>query len=458
MPQQTPLAEIDPDWAWAPFEPSNERAWNDRLAAHLLRRAGFNATTEQLDDAVTRQPGDVVRDLVSQAVAASSDDVASDPLAQAMLATGNAHALAAWWLHRMLETPAPLLEKLTLFWHGHFATSAEKVTNASLMFEQNRVLRRHAPGSFAALTHEIARDPAMLIYLDSATNRKAHPNENFARELMELFCLGEGNYSERDVQELARCFTGWEVRRDTFRFNRYQHDAGRKVILGQAGEFSGEDGVDIVLAQPSCPEFIIRKLIRFFLFDEPDAPAGLIAPLARLLRESNLQIAPVVERLLGSNLFFSDHAIARRLRSPVELLIGMLHALEASTNLNMVAAGLHELGHSVYFPPNVKGWDGGRTWINTSTLLDRANLIGDVLHSDKTRFAGSDLSTLTARHHATQPDALLNWLERLLLAVPLPAAAGKVLLDTAATSPGSENDRIAKVLHTLSALPVFQLG
>ncbi len=456
--QMSTLFTVDPDWAWSPYEPSTEQPWDARRAAHLFRRAGFGATDQELTAAVAKPPSDVVSDLVGRALAASQDDASTDPLARAMLATGNARTLAAWWLHRMLNTETPLLEKLTLFWHGHFATGADKVTDSALMFAQNQLLRRHSLGSFADMAHAIARDPAMLIYLDSATNRKAHPNENFARELMELFCLGEGNYSEKDVQELARCFTGWEVRRDTFRFNRYQHDSGQKSILGQQGEFSGEDGVDIVLAQSSCPEFIVGKLIRFFMFDEPAATPELIAPLARLFRESDLQVAPVIERLLGSNLFFSEHSIARRLRSPVELLIGLLRSLEATTNLNLVADGLHELGHSVFYPPNVKGWDGGRTWINTSTLLGRANLIGSVLHSDKTRFAGGDLAALAAQNNATQPEALLDWLERLLVAVPLPTAARQSLLESASSSAASQNDRLATVLHTLSALPVFQLA
>jgi uncharacterized protein (DUF1800 family) len=452
------LSTVDPDWAWAPYEPSAEQPWDARLAAHLFRRAGFGATDQELNEAVAKSPSEVISDLVARAVAGSAVDVSADPLARAMLATGNARSLAAWWLHRMLNTETPLLEKLTLFWHGHFATGADKVTDSALMFAQNQLLRRHSLGSFSEIAHAIARDPAMLIYLDSATNRKAHPNENFARELMELFCLGEGNYSEKDVQELARCFTGWEVRRDKFRFNRYQHDSGQKSILGQQGEFSGEDGVDIVLAQSSCPEFIVGKLIRFFMFAEPAATPELIAPLAQLFRDSDLQNAPVIERLLGSNLFFSEHSIARRLRSPVELLIGLLRSLEATTNLNLVADGLHELGHSVFYPPNVKGWDGGRTWINTSTLLGRANLIGSMLHSDKTRFAGGDLASLTTQNNASQPEALLAWLERLLLAISLPTTARQSLLETASNSAGNKNDRIATVIHTLSALPVFQLA
>ena len=169
----------------------------------------------------------------------------SDELATTVLSTGDPRQLAAWWVYVMLATRNPLLERMTLFWHGHFATSADKVNDANLMLEQNRLLRRHALGDFRSFVQEMSRDPAMLIYLDSATNRRAHPNENYARELMELFCLGEGNYSEKDVQELARCFTGWEIKLATFRFNRFQHDSGTKTVLGKSDKF--EDGASIDL-------------------------------------------------------------------------------------------------------------------------------------------------------------------------------------------------------------------
>ena len=307
MPQD--IAAIDPAWAWSSFEPSDEQPWNRRLAAHLCRRAGFGATSEELDRLIERSPAEVAHAFVKNAKDASTTDPENDSLATAMLATGNARNLAAWWLHRILNSPwegddasssSPLLEKLTLFWHGHFATGADKVDDAEMMFSQNRLLRRHALGDFAAMTQEISRDPAMLIYLDSTTNRKAHPNENYAREIMELFCLGEGNYTERDIQELARCFTGWEVRRKKFRFNRYQHDTGTKTILGETGEFTGEEGVETVLRQKALPRFIARKLIRFFVFDEPAAPEQLVEPLAKLLRRSNLHIAPVIERILAT--------------------------------------------------------------------------------------------------------------------------------------------------------------
>jgi len=465
MPQD--ITAIDPHWAWAPYEPTDRQPWNRRLAAHLCRRAGFGATSDDLDRIIEQRPAVFVEKLVQNAVRASQLDPEADPLALAMLATGNSRNLAAWWLHRMLNAPwfgtqsaalNPLLEKITLFWHGHFATGAEKVDDAEMMFSQNRLLRRHALGNFGSLVQGISRDPAMLIYLDSVTNRKAHPNENYAREIMELFCLGEGQYTEKDIQELARCFTGWEVRRGRFRFNRYQHDTGTKTVLGQTGSFGGEEGVNVILKQQALPRFIVRKLIRFFLFDEPAATEQLVEPLADLLRESSLQTAPVIQRILSSNLFFSPFSIARKIRSPVELGIGVLRCLHGSTNLDRVAQRLDEIGQAVFYPPNVKGWDGGRAWINTSTLLGRSNLIGEVLQNEKTRFAGKNLEAVARQSRADSPEQLVHWLDELFCAVPLSEQAGDQLVDLVRQSQGDRSQRIADLIHTLSTLPQFQLA
>ena len=271
---------IDPDRAWSTYQPSTETPWNIRSAAHLYRRAGFGATREELRLAVAAGPAEAVDSLLNSAHEPESYLHEVDSLASASLAAGNPKRLSAWWAYRMLSTPAQLLEKLTLFWHGHFATSAEKVQDADLMFAQNNLLRKFALNDFSALLLEISRDPAMLVYLDSASNRKAHPNENYAREIMELFCLGEGNYTEQDIRELARCFTGWEVKNKKFRFNRYQHDSGSKTVLGESGMFGGEEGVAIVAKQKSAPLFIARKLVQFFVMDEPQPSLELLTPLA----------------------------------------------------------------------------------------------------------------------------------------------------------------------------------
>ncbi|MBD3675441.1 MAG: DUF1800 domain-containing protein [Planctomycetaceae bacterium] len=445
-------AQIDPQWAWSPVQPDE---WTLRKAAHLYRRGGFSASAEQLSQATRLTPHEAVRGLIE---ATEESTTQYETLANSVLATGNADNLTAWWMYRLLHTAAPLREKLTLFWHGHFATSAEKVTDSQLMYQQNVLLREHALGNFGALLHEISRDPAMLLYLDSASNRKAHPNENYAREIMELFCLGEGNYTEQDIRELARCFTGWEVRAKRFRFNRYQHDNGEKTIFGQTGDFSGDDGIDLVLAQPSGPEFLCTKLVKFFVADEPSPSTELIAPLAQEFRDSGLQIRSVIDRILNSNYFFSEQVIGRKVRSPVEYAVGLLRTLEGSTNFYDLAARLDDLGQKLFFPPNVKGWEGGRTWINSSTLLARANLVRDLLDREETRFAGGGMVDLCDKHELKSPAEVVDWLQANLLAVELSPDVRSGLVRKLESGTEPRERRLRQVVYLICTMPEFQLS
>ncbi len=452
------LETVDPQWAWSPYEPQAADGWTRREAAHLFRRAGFAAASHDLEAALERTPQEVVRDMVR---VRSEDEAYRQEIAalsRSMLATGNPDRLAAWWAYRMLTTNDQLQEKMTLFWHGHFATSAAKVADADLMDRQNRLLRDHALGGFGELLHEISRDPAMLIYLDSVTNRKSHPNENYAREIMELFCLGEGNYSEQDIRELARCFTGWEIKRGRFRFNRYQHDRGTKRLFGETGEFGGDEGVDVVLSQPSGPRFIVGKLVRFFVVDEPAPPDSLIEPLAKQFRENGLQTGPIVEAILSSNLFFSKLLRGRKVRSPVELGVGLLRALEGTTNLFALVDGFAEAGQRLLFPPNVKGWDGGRTWINSSTLLARSNLVRSLLDRPETRFAGGGLTDLFDQHGLSRPRQIVDWLQEMMLAVELPTDVRRALVRGVDRGGGDREQRLRNVVHVLCTLPEFQLA
>ncbi|MEX0939535.1 MAG: DUF1800 domain-containing protein [Pirellulales bacterium] len=457
-PTSMTLDEVDPGWAWAPYVPGAEQPWSRSLAAHLYRRAGFAASSAQLDEAVRCGPSEAVRLLLPGGAESETFRQEIDTLVQTILATGDSRHLAAVWVYRLLNTPEQLLEKTTLFWHGHFATSAEKVQDAELMLDQNKLFRRHALGDFAQLVHEMARDPAMLIYLDSATNRKAHPNENFARELLELFCLGEGNYTETDVQELARCFTGWEVQRGSYRFNRYQHDTGEKSILGQTGSFGGDEGVRVVLDQEAMPRYIVGKLIRYFVFDEPEPPPRLVEPLVIAFREGGLQIRPVVERILNSRLFFSMHAIGRKVRSPIELAIGLLRVVEGTANAVLLAAELTQLGHGLFYPPSVKGWDGGRAWINSSTLLGRANLVRKLLEDENTRFSDGSLGTFLVSHGIQQPEELVDWLQTLLIAIPLSGAVRQRLLQVYEDTTGDTSAKAAALIHAASTLPECQIA
>ena len=446
---------IEPDWAWATYEPSSQTPWDVRAAAHLYRRAGFGATPAELDTAVKAGPMNAVQTLLSETTEPQSYLTQMSSLADASLATGNPERLSAWWAYRMLSTPAQLLEKMTLFWHGHFATSAEKVQDAELMFVQNQLLRKFAVGDFAGLLLEISRDPAMLVYLDSASNRKAHPNENFASEIMELFCLGEGNYTEQDIRELARCFTGWEVKRRKFRFNRYQHDSGTKSVLGDSGTFGGEEGVGIVVGQDSAALFIAAKLVKYFVMDEPQPSPELLAPLANFLRDQDMQIGPTVQKLLSSNLFYSKHSVGRKVRSPVELAIGFLRTLDGSTDSYKLAEALQRLGQGLLYPPSVKGWDGGRTWINSSTLLARSNLIRSLLENDKTRFGKQTLVEHLRKVGANSTDEIIDLLETTLFAVRIPAAAKDRIRRL--TRDANETNKLTETVHALCTLPEFQL-
>ena len=443
--------------AWLPYEPSQAQPWNRRRAAHLFRRAGFAANSAQLDAAVKDGPQAAVQKLLAidapEAVAFASQN---QQFAQAILARGNPEALVSWWLYAMLHTPTPLLEKLTLFWHGHFAASAAKVLDPQLMYAQNTLLRAHALGSFEALVQGISRDPAMLIYLDSITNKKTHPNENYAREVMELFCLGLGNYTEKDIQELARCFTGWEIQRKQFKFNSYQHDFGKKTLLGQSGEYNGEDGIRVILAQPAAPQFICKNLVRYFVTDE-EVATEMIEPLAQLFRKNELRVAPVVETLLTSRYFYSEEALATKVRSPVELGISLLRALEATTSMQKLAVEVADLGQKLFYPPNVKGWDGGTAWINSATLLGRTNLIKRVVEDPVTKFGGGTLEAYFDRLGWTKSRELVDNVAELLVASELSAELRSQLaqqIDNAKT----RQKGLQQMLHTLGSLPETQLG
>ncbi len=448
---------IDPAWAWSPYEP-DKNGWTRRQAAHLFRRAGFAASSDELDKAISQKPNEVVSSLVNSRPETDQYQQEISDLARSILASSNVKNLPAWWTYRFLTTNDPLREKTTLFWHGHFATSGDKVTDAKLMFQQNEMLREHALGDFGAMVHEISHDPAMLIYLDSATNRKAHPNENFAREVMELFCLGEGQYTENDIRELSRCFTGWEIRNGKFRFNRYQHDSGEKSIMGQKGKYGGEEGVKIVLDQKSAPYFIVGKLVRYFVSDEPAPSNALLKPLADQFVNGNYQIGPIISKILSSHLFYSEHSVGHKVRSPIEFAVGFLRTLNGSTNLNELTSGMSELGQIPFFPPNVKGWDGGRTWINSSTLLARANLIRSLLDRTETRFNPGSLGDFMDHLGAKTPAKVVDLWEELYLAVDLPQEVKSQIANKIEAGKGNREQKLRDALHLFCTLPEFQLS
>jgi len=295
---------------------------------------------------------------------------------QQRLRTQRYELLRAWWLREMLKTPSPLTERMALFWHNHFTSGQDKVQFPQQMAQQNMLLRSHALGHFGELLHDVAKDPAMLQYLDGASNRKGNPNENFAREVMELFTLGEGHYTQRDVAQAARAYTGWSLDPDTqaYVWRANQHDDGEKTVLGQTGAFDGDQVLDILLARPETATFVTTKLWREFVSDTPD-PA-LIAPIAAQFRASHYDIKVALSRIFLSDAFWSDDKRGVLVKSPVEFVVGTLRAFDIGyDNTEPFAAQVRTLGENLFYPPNVKGWPGGTTWINSSTLLARKQFV-----------------------------------------------------------------------------------
>lgn len=384
-----------------------------------------------------------------------------------------------WWLKRMIETPRPLEEKMTLLWHGHFATSFRTVENSWHMTLQNAMFRKHATGSFADLLLGIIRDPAMLKYLNNDTSRKDRPNENLARELMELFGLGVGNYGERDIKEGARALTGYTFRDNEFFFDRRNHDNGVKSILGAQGAMDGEAFVNAILRQPACAEFACRKIYNCFVSDYPSgrtrhdqAAKSVVAQLASQLREGDYQLKPVLGRLLRSQHFYDPSVIGEQIKSPVQLVVGAVRSLRTPVrDLGVLADAMDRMGQSVFMPPSVKGWDGGRSWINTATLFIRQNLLVFLLSgkrpqgrdpmADTEPFKPAGLLAQLADAYPGADGSKIETILDALLDFTLGRSnpAGRPALEQfLATRPGKPDDQtITELLLLITAMPEYQL-
>jgi uncharacterized protein (DUF1800 family) len=420
-PRFSSLEKVDPADAWKPWQPSSAEPWSRKWAAHLLRRAAFGYSRDELIEAERLGPEGTLELLLEgrpQATEVLETLVDVGKLAAERDEGGD--QLQGWWLYCMLHGGHPLREKLTLFWHNHFATSLVKVQSPALLFRQNCLLREHALGKFGPMLQAISRDGAMLVWLDSNSNVKGKPNENYARELMELFSLGVGNYTEKDVREGARAFTGWRTDGRGFVFDPRFHDTAPKTFLGKTGNWDGGDIVRIVLEQPAAARFLTRKLYQQFI-SETAAPSDvLLEPLCKSFRKSDYDIAALVRTMLASRHFYSAHAFRQRVKCPVEFALGAVQAVYRryredepeyhSIPQQMLLESLAAQGQSLFAPPNVKGWPGGKAWLNTATLLERANLAESVA-----------MGTLWADHTAasdrTPPPPVVFDLRRFVSAI-----------------------------------------
>ena len=458
--------------------------WNYAAAAHLLNRAGFGGTPAEIEELAKLGPDGAVDRLVDyekilddspapawakpdpkrldyqrqiqelnqQEQMAATDDEKTKIAAQRRELQQEfqrevalqIQELRAGWLERMATGPRPFQEKLTLFWHGHFATSAVKVREPYFLWRQIETFRTLGAGNWLELLQAVATDPAMLIWLDQAQSRRQHPNENFARECMELFTLGEGHYTEKDVTEAARAMTGWSLDRPTesYLYRPLLHDPGIKTVLGKTGPLTGRDVLEIIVAQPQCSRFITGKLWKFFAGDDPD-PA-LAGALADAFDASRQNFRPLLRALFRSEEFYADEVMGKEIKSPVQWLVSSVRMLERPMPPPVVAVEMvRNLGQDLLAPPNVKGWDGGLSWITTNTLLTRYNQAsllvmgqgnlppagaggpGEAMMARRADLMARQMPPITVNHIVTDSerqdkDRLLAALRKRFLLTPLP--------------------------------------
>lgn len=389
-----------------------------------------------------------------------------------------------WWFRRMLQTEAPLREKMTLFWHDHFATSIQKVKQPVLLIRQNELFRNSAFGSFKELTYEILMDPAMMLYLDTQSSKKGMPNENFAREVMELFTLGEGNYTEQDIREAARAFTGYQLNRTNGKVihNMRQWDSGDKTVFGITGPFTGQDIIRLIFEKKETARFISRKLWEFFVYDNPSA--GALDALSSILQDANFQTGPLLREIFLSKEFYSEASIRSQIKSPIQYLVALLKQLEIDNPPpGFPIAAEQQLGQVLFMPPNVAGWDWGQAWINTNTLLTRYNLAGfltkgagetetsmvspNAKMQGKARgrkrmgrsWQGPNYDEIAPRSLRENPADLVDCLIFRFFQGQLPTKARGSFIEYATSKKGAvfTNNETAELCHLILSTPYYQL-
>ncbi len=469
MTSKTTSLFDDPRQAWQPYQPSSDVPWNAARVAHLHRRAGLGATWGQLQrdlaegfepslhrvlEGETQGPGGQPAAAFAETVAAMEDSARRRPSIERALML---------WLYRLIYTPHSLAEAMTLAWHSHYATSQAKVNSPDLMLEQNLIFRQLWRAPISQLHRKILGDGAMLRWLDGLGSTKAQPNENLAREFLELFALGVGHYSERDVREVARALTGYrqiDFQQKHDGFDPGDHDSGTKTILGHTGPWGRDDVVRIVCGQPAAATHIARRLYRTFIsdFDEPDSE--LLAPLADAIRvPGDVDVARGIELVLRSRLLHSDEFRTKRVKSPVALAIGAIRgsaAFAPPPDLVELEIHLTRMGQRLFYPPNVAGWPGGMAWLRGSTILARASFAA-WLAGPSSGLSAGHFRDLAVRHRLQNAGAWLDAMVVLLAGAPITSEIRDELLALVRSEPdpaGSHGRLLTRVL----SLPEAQVG
>jgi uncharacterized protein (DUF1800 family) len=433
---------------------------------HLHRRAGFAAAWAEIQRDLKDGPASSIDRLLQgkarrEGVPEDFDPIA-DHLAGLAVEAGNARDLKAWWIYRMYAGPDPLGERLSLLWHNHFATSNEKVKDIGAMRRQNDLFRRHGRGPFGKLLGVIVHDPALLVWLDAPANRKGRPNENLARELMELFTLGIGHYTEQDVKEAARALTGWAVVEGKFHHDAAQHDDGEKTIVKHKGRWHGDDLVRLLLEHPATSRRLAWRLCEWLMGEKAVDGAALDA-LASGLHRHDLDIGWGVETILRSRAFFVAGNLNSRVQGPVEWQVGMARALERfdpPPSSLLLAEWAERLGQDLFYPPNVGGWPGGRDWLTSQAIIGRANFAAALAEGKLSgRPVPLDGIALARRHgRGRDLDDVLTFYAELLTGAPMEAAWRKRLLSALGPKAKVEPRAVRAAVALIVASPEVQLA
>jgi uncharacterized protein (DUF1800 family) len=447
---------------WIPYTPSDKAPWNLRRVVHLHRSAGFAATWKELQRDLADGPGPSITRLLAGRARAEGVSEEFESIADTLKQDArDISQLKAWWFFRMYHGPDPLGERLTLLWHNHFATSNLKVQNQSAMLRQHLIFRKHGRGPFGDLLWAVLHDPAVLIWLDAPANRKGAPNENLARELMELFTLGIGHYTENDVKEAARALTGWTLVKDRFSNDLSQHDENEKSILGQKGAWTGDDLVRLLLEHKAVSRRLAWRLCNW-LMGEDSVSGEIIDSLAAGLRAHALDIGWAVETVLRSDLFFAEKNLGTGVLGPVEYVVGVARALEyfdPPPSSIVMSEWSARLGQDLFYPPNVGGWPGGRAWLATQAIIGRANYAAALVKGElSTRSIPLDGLSLARRHgRGRDLDDFLVFCAELLTGAP-PDAAWHKRLRSALGSKAIVDAKTAAIAVALTAAsPEVQL-
>lgn len=433
--------------------------------AQLLRRAGFGYTPQEFKYYMSLGYDGTLNELLNPKLVDNS--ILERAIKEQAFDFTNPNDLRRWWLYRMLYTRRPLEEKMTLFLHGHFATSDRKVRNTHAMYVQNMLMRKHALGNFHDLLLGIAKDPAMIIWLDNQQNRKGKPNENFAREVMELFTVGIGNYSELDIKEAARAFTGWHTKPDGYFFNRGQHDFAQKTVLGVTGNLDGDEVISILVKKPETSRLLARKLITFFAYDNPDR--SFVERVAARFREHKFSLASMLRVIFEDRTFQSERAYHAKIKSPAELVVGSIKTLQIENLDNDLPQQMGAMGQDLFHPPSVKGWDGGEAWISSDTMMERFNFAARIT---TTRFdeliRGTTPTQLIHKFKLTNALQLVDYFVDLLVDGDIPKSARQRLVEYVSSDLDGkkvsmiEDDRtldakLRGLVHLIMTLPTYQL-